>query len=482
MILVIKLFPEIITKSKSVRKNFIGILRKNLKNILQKIEPDVSVIGFWDKIEVNIPEGSEKENALLGAIKNIPGIDTILIVDKFSFQTTKDIEDKVEQNCCKIVENKSFVVRVKRTGTHDFKSVDIERQLGGVLRRKVPTCRVDLHNPEETIMLEVKDDKAFIVSERINGMGGFPIGTQSDVLSLISGGFDSTVASYKTIRRGLKTHYLFFSLGGKAHETGVKQVSQFLWEKYGSSHKVKFITIPFEDVIGEILAKVKNSHMGVILKRMMLRAATEVARQMGIDAIVTGECIAQVSSQTLRNLAVIDDVTNMLVLRPIVTMDKNDIIDIARAIGTEPFVKNIPEYCGVISDRPTVKATHDETELLESEFDMQVLEDAIQKAKIENIDKVFNVTNSKITSAAIVSVPNNNEVIIDLRYPLEDEDKLKFANNEVINIPFYAIEKRFNELDQNQQYLLYCDKGLMSELHASNLIDNGFGNVKVLKY
>lgn len=482
MILVIKVFPEIITKSRTVRKNFIGILRKNLRTVLKRIDEGVNVQAFWDKIEVQVPESSEHDNAILDAVKKIPGVDTILVVDKFSFETKEDIEKIVEDNCCSRVENKSFVVRVKRTGKHSFKSLEVERSCGGVLLRNVPTCRVDLHNPDELISMEIKDNNLFLISQRINGLGGFPLGTQNDVVSLISGGFDSTVATYAMIRRGIKTHYLFFSLGGKAHETGVKQVSQFIWQNFSSSHKVKFITIPFEEVVGEILAKVKNSYMGVVLKRMMLRAAAKVAEKMEIDALVTGESVAQVSSQTLRNLAVIDCVTDKMVLRPIVTMDKNDIIDIARKIGTEDFVKNIPEYCGVISDKPTTKASFEQCDEVEQEFDYSILEGAIERAKVELIDRVLEVADSNITSASIVSTPQKGQVIVDLRHPIEDEDELSLPNNEVLEIPFYAVENRFKDLDQSKEYLFYCDKGIMSELHASNLVDEGFKNIKVLKF
>src|SRR5690606_18540225 len=111
-----------------------------------------------------------------------------------------------------------------------------------------------------------------------------------------------------------------------------KEVAHFLWEKYGASHRVKFVTVPFEGVVSEILTKVDNAYMGVILKRMMYRAATVVARGLEVNALVTGESVAQVSSQTLINLGVIDDVADLLTLRPLAVMDKGDIIDIARAI------------------------------------------------------------------------------------------------------------------------------------------------------
>ena len=117
------------------------------------------------------------------------------------------------------------------------------------------------------------------------------------------------------MKRGIRTHFCFFNLGGHAHELAVKEVAYYLWHRFGASHHVRFVTVPFEDVVTEILDKVDNSQMGVILKRMMVRAASKVAEEFDIKALVTGEAVAQVSSQTLTNLSVIDAATDTLVLK-----------------------------------------------------------------------------------------------------------------------------------------------------------------------
>ena len=209
------------------------------------------------------------------------------------------------------------------------------------------------------------------------------------MISLVSGGFDSTVASYLTIKRGIRTHYLFFNLGGRQHELGVKEVAFYLWEKYGASHRVKFITVPFDEVVAEILERIDDSYMGVTLKRMMLRAGSVIATELDVDALVTGEAIAQVSSQTLKNLSVIDSVTDTLVLRPLITSDKTDIIRTAREIGTEEFAANMPEYCGVISVKPTTRAKMEKVQHEETRFDFTVLDRAIGNRVMQNIDEVM---------------------------------------------------------------------------------------------
>ena len=269
-------------------------------------------------------------------------------------------------------------------------------------------------------------------------------------------------------------HFCFFNLGGRDHELGVKEVSYYLWDKFGANRRVKFISVPFEAVVGEILENVENSQMGVILKRMMLRAAEKIAANYDISALVTGEAIAQVSSQTLTNLNIIDAVTERLVLRPLITSDKEDIIKIARQIGTEEFAANMPEYCGVISVKPTTRAKMHKVEAEEANFDFAVLDAAIENAQHLNIDELANLDTSKVDVESFAA-PIPNSSIIDIRHPDEQARKpLKVAGQEIINMPFYSLHSKFSELPQETKYLLYCDKGVMSGLHAAHLVEDGF--------
>ncbi len=121
---------------------------------------------------------------------------------------------------------------MKRRGKHDFSSIDVERYVGGGLNQHIESARVKLTNPEATVHLEVEDDRLLLIKGRYEGIGGFPIGTQEDVLSLISGGFDSGVSSYMLMRRGCRVHYCFFNLGGAAHEIGVRQVAHYPWNRF----------------------------------------------------------------------------------------------------------------------------------------------------------------------------------------------------------------------------------------------------------
>ena len=316
-----------------------------------------------------------------------------------------------------------------------------------------------------------------IITAKYDGLSGFPIGTQGDILSLMSGGFDSTVASFLTMKRGIKTHFIFFNLGGTAHEIGVKQVAWYLWSKYGASHRVKFITIGFEDVVAEIFRSTAETYMGVTLKRLMLMAAEKIADTMEIDALLTGESVAQVSSQTLRNLALIDQVTSKLVLRPLATTNKPEIIRIADQIGTRRFAENMPEYCGVISKNPITHGSFKRMEREAKRFDYTVLDRAVSEAKSIYVDEIVEDITQNAPIDVVQTPDPDSHVIIDIRA----EEETVQTPCETLKIPFYRLKTEFKKLPKEKTYLLYCDKGVMSRLHAQYLKDAEGADVKVYR-
>ena len=459
----------------------VKLLRRNIRRILTRYDETVEVEGVWDKIEVNLPNIGDKAEAAIEAMQRVSGIVHFLVVKEYPLTTIHDIYEKTLAIYKPQLTGKTFVVRVKRAGKHDFASIDVERYVGGGLRQHTDAKGVQLKNPDMTVAIEVRDDKVYVVERRFEGLGGYPIGMLDPVVSLISGGYDSSVASFLTMKRGMKTHFVFFNLGGTAHEVGVKQAALYIWEKYGSGQRVKFVTVPFEEVVGEILTNTYRSNMGVILKRMMLRAAEVVADELKACALVTGEAVAQVSSQTVINLSVIDRATDKLVIRPLVTTDKQDIIKLAEQIGVEEFARNMPEYCGVISDRPTTKARDYRIENDEARMDMAVLERALEKKQVINIDDVLKSVKT-VDEVEVVAIPAREDVVIDIRHPNEQEKQpLHLTNNTIINIPFYELESRLDELESKKSYLLYCDKGIMSQLHASHLSSREALSIKVYR-
>ncbi|MFC0991278.1 tRNA uracil 4-sulfurtransferase ThiI [Pasteurella multocida] len=476
---VIKLFPEIMIKSESVRKRFVKILTGNIRNILTKHDETIAVVRHWDYIEVRSKK-EENRPHLIELLGRIPGIHHFLEVDEKPFTMIHDIFEQTLQDIGTSLDNKTFCVRVRRKGKHTFNSLDVERYVGGGLNQHIPSAKVQLNKPDVTVRIDIENDNMMLIKARHVGIGGYPIGTQEDVLSLISGGFDSGVSSYMLIRRGSRVHYCFFNLGGAAHEIGVKQMAYHIWQRYSASHKVRFVAINFEGVVGEILEKVDNGQMGVVLKRMMVRAASRIAERFGIQAIVTGEALGQVSSQTLTNLRLIDEASESLVLRPLITHDKEQIIAMAKEIGTDDIAKSMPEFCGVISKNPTVKAIKAKIEQEESHFDFAVLESAVQNAQYLDIRQIAEQTEKEVVAVDTVAVLSAQDVILDIRSPEEtDEKPLNMENVQVM--PFYKLSSQFANLDQSKNYLLYCERGVMSKLQALYLKEQGFSNVKVFR-
>ncbi|MCG9728749.1 tRNA 4-thiouridine(8) synthase ThiI [Shewanella sp. Isolate13] len=480
---IVKLFPEIMMKSKPVRMRFTKMLETNIRNVLRKVDESAKVQRQWDKIMVMVPDDRPDLVEAFGErLACIPGIAHVLQVNVSTFTSVDDIYQQTLAVYKEQLVGKTFCVRVKRAGKHDFNSIEVERYVGGGLNQFTEAAGVRLKDPDMTVHLEIDNEHLYLIDKRIEGLGGFPMATQEDVLSLISGGFDSGVSSYQFIKRGSRTHYCFFNLGGDQHEIGVKQVAYHLWQKYGESHKVKFISVPFDPVVQEILERVDNGQMGVVLKRMMMRAAAKVAHKMGIQALVTGEAMGQVSSQTLTNLNVIDRCTEQLILRPLIAMDKQDIINISREIGTEDFAKSIPEYCGVISQKPTVKAVLSKVEAEEAKFSEDLLERVIADAEVIDIREIATQMDTKITATETVDAISAGEIIIDVRAPEEEEKApLEVAGVEVKAIPFYKLATLFGDLDKEKNYLLYCDRGVMSKLQALYLQEQGYTNVKVYR-
>lgn len=474
---IIKYFTEIMIKGSTAKRQMIAQVYNNLNYMLSKISSDIKIKKFFDKVEVVCP--IEVVVLVRQRLLDTPGIQQILEAIQFdNMYTLDEIKVKVNEICASEIQGKTFVIRAKRTGTQDFKSTQIEQTVGGYMLAMNDTKGVSLKNPEVTINIELEHHQLNIITYKHLGMSGFPIGTQGSVLSLMSGGFDSTVASYLTMKRGIKTHFIFFNLGGIAHEIGVKQVAYYLWNKFGSSHRVSFISVPFDDVVTEIFKSVSEPYMGVMLKRLMLKASEKVADSMGIDALVTGESVAQVSSQTLRNLALIDQVTNKLVLRPLAMMSKPDIIDIAYKIGTRRFAEAMPEYCGVISKNPVTHGSYERMEKEAKYFDYSILDEAVKKSVFVNVDEIDQDVNQIGQMEIVNDLSGADYTVIDIR---QTPDCIK-TTVETIKIPFYNLKNEFKKLPQDKTYLFYCDKGILSQLHAQFLRDSeNYTNIKVYR-
>lgn len=481
---IVRLFPEISIKSKPVRNRLIRLVRQNIVNVCKHHDIAVNAYAQWDKVIAifgNEEKPVSKEKAIT-ELSRIPGIHSFMEVNEYPFTDLDSLYEAIKDVVGPSIVGKTFAVRIKRKGQHEFNSQQAERVIGGKFKANYENKGVCLDNPEVLIHLEIENQVAYLSGEKYLGIGGYPVGSQGEVFSLISGGFDSGVSTYDVLHRGCRVNYLFFNMGGTAHEIGVKQESYFIWDRFASSHRVKFVTIPFEPIVGQILERTHHGVRGVILKRMMMRVGSIVAKKFGAEALVTGESLGQVSSQTLRNLNHIDDVCDVLLLRPLVTSDKQDIIDKSREIGTIGFAESMPEYCGVISDHPNVCPTASFVEEEEAKMDSDLVEKAIESMRVVDINNIPQNTSKLKTEVEVVSELGKSDVILDVRAP-DDVEKspLEGFENEIITMPFYKTSSDFNTLDQIKTYALYCDQGVMSTMQGKQLKEKGYHNVKVFR-
>ncbi|MFW6345331.1 MAG: tRNA uracil 4-sulfurtransferase ThiI [Halomonas sp.] len=477
MYYLLKLFPEITIKSRSVRRHMTRCLTANVRNTLKPLDKRIGVREGWDLLQVALPEGAEVALAdeVEARLVRIPGVQEVQEVREVDFSTLEEVGQRVVPHWRERVDGHRFRVSAKRRGRHAFTSADMERHLGTALLAAAPEARVDLTRPEVDVAVEVVDNRLRLIDRRLPGLGGYPLGLQGQAMALISGGYDSPVAAWRMIRRGIKTHFLFFNLGGPEHERGVREVTHHLWRRYSLSHRVNFISVPFEPVVGEILRRVPDGLMGVVLKRMMVRAASRIARRARVPALVTGDAIAQVSSQTLTNLSLIDDASDLPLLRPLLTEDKQAIIALAREIDTARFAETLPEYCGVISRRPNTRARRDQVAAAEAEFDFAVLDAAIEAAEVTRVDRLAEPEAAPRPDAALAEASAGEDVsVIDIRPPAEREAApLQLTAGRCLEIPFYELQQRAPELPDDRRYFLYCDQGVMSRMQALHLHDRG---------
>ncbi|MDN3556282.1 tRNA uracil 4-sulfurtransferase ThiI [Halomonas maura] len=484
----IKLHPEITIKSRSARRQMTRCLTGNIRTILRRHDERIRVRDQWDSLRVRLPAGLSHDltATIEDDLARIPGIQEILAAEDVPFVSLDDIAERLVPLWGPLIEGRRFRVKTKRRGRHEFTSEDIERHLGGALLRAAPSARVDLGHPEVVVPVELTDDRVQVIRARWPGLGGYPLGVQGQALALMSGGFDSPVAAWRMMRRGVKTHFIFFNLGGPAHEAGVREVTHHLWARYGASHRVRFLSVPFEGVVGEILRSVPDGLMGVVLKRMMVRAAGRVAQRARIPALVTGDAIAQVSSQTLTNLGQIDAASPVPILRPLLTEDKQAIIDQARDLDTARFAETMPEYCGVISRRPHIRTDAERLEAAEADFDFSVLDAALEAAVTTRSDRLGDPAS---TPGEVLTVDSPQALsamhapcVIDIRAPAQQEAApLEVSEVPLLEIPFYELQDRAPTLPRDRHYLLFCDQGVMSRMQALHLADRGLEHFGVYR-
>ncbi|MCL7985741.1 MAG: tRNA 4-thiouridine(8) synthase ThiI, partial [marine benthic group bacterium] len=333
----IRLTGELTTKARRTRARFQRRLAKNIRSAFASAGQECELRESWSRLMLRLEEGGSFE-----PLGRVFGISSYSVLDGTCDAELDVIVATGEDLYRSAVRGRSFAIRSRRSGSHGFRSIDVAVRLGSALNE---VATVDLDDPDVEVHVEVRGRTAYFFSSRSRGAGGLPLGMEGRAISLLSGGFDSAVSSWMMLRRGVALDYLFCNLGGEAHRRMVLEVAKLLADRWSYGTRPRVHVIDFEPVVDELRREVRPALLQVALKRQMYRAADRLAGLRKADAIVTGEAVGQVSSQTLANLRTIDQVSRRPVLRPLVGMDKEEIIAMSRSIGTYTLSARVREHC-----------------------------------------------------------------------------------------------------------------------------------------
>lgn len=372
---VLAAYGEIALKSKPVRRRFVERLISNINHALEAAGVKARVSHRWSRI---IVETGDVERALR-AVSRVFGL---VYATSYRFVRLKELEGFISENAGQLLEGaRSFAVRVRRTGKHQFTSLELERRIGSIIKARTG-LKVSLRNPDRTVFLEVRGSECYVYTERLALPGGLPLSTAGRVVALMSTGIDSPVAAWLLMRRGCSIVVLHAQIHLEDEDPCLRKLRDIV-EVLRSWHLGVDMPV-YTYKHGESLAKLRTVASGytcILCKRLMLKVAERIASEVGAKAIVTGENLAQVASQTLENLYAIDAAVDVPVLRPLIGFDKNEVIDLAKRVGTyEVGIRADPgcsprSVCWAKPPKPVTGAKLEEVLRLEREVDMNSLVD-----------------------------------------------------------------------------------------------------------
>ena len=461
--LMLRLCGEVTTKSAGIRKKFNRRLVQNLRDAFQRADIEARVRDHWYRMDVETEDRRAVEVA-----SRVFGIQAASWTRAYDWETLDDVVEIGEALFRDAVAQKTFAVRTKRAGYRDkipFDSMDVDRALG--TRLVEAGGSVDLDDHQVRVGIEVREDKAFFFADEVPGIAGLPCGVEGRAVALMSGGFDSAVAAWTMMRRGVDMDFLFFNLAGPPQERAVKEVTQTLCKRWAFGYAPKIHVVDLRPMIAEMRHEVDGHYWQLLLKRLMVRAGEIVCQEHYYPAMITGESCGQVSSQTLLNLAAISAPITTAILRPLVGTNKEAIIERARQIGTYDLCRKNPEFCALEGGPPVVDAWPGDLDEQEAKIDSQLLAELAERHQTSTVLEISFDDDPQIQ---IDEVPDG-AVILDLRSPREFEN---WSYEEAINMPLQRALDQAGLLPKEATYLLYCEVGLKSAFLAESMTKMGF--------
>jgi thiamine biosynthesis protein ThiI len=451
---------ELSIKARKTRLRFAKRLARNLAEALEATGIPFAIDRTWSRLFLRSPSPEAG-----GIAADIFGVQSVWPAEKRPWGSLDDILRAGEEIFAPRVAGKTFAVRARRGGEHDkipFRSPEIERRLGAVLLPHA--AGVDLTSPQVTVRLEVRAGDAYFLGPRLAGHAGLPLGTEGRAVALVSGGFDSLVASWLLLRRGVMLDHVFLNLGGDQHRDTVLAAIKVIADRWSFGYRPQLHLVDFSGAVEEIKARCPQGLWQVVLKRQMLRVAERVARQVQAAAVVTGEAVGQVSSQTLQNLTVISEATELPILRPLVAANKDEIMDLARKIGTYDLSARVPEYCAIAPRRPQTHASAQRVAEAETGLEPERLAAAVAERAVFDL-RALDLARTRSPALAVDEIPDG-AVVVDLR-PAYAYRSWHYPG--ALHLDYVQALAAHPSFDRAETYVFYCEVGLKSA-HLAELL------------
>lgn len=380
-------YGELTTKKDNL-KVFIDKLYNNVNNKLKNYD----VLIVKNKVRMFIDIKNYDENEIISKLKEVFGIHSIVVC----YKVDKSLDTIISESI-KLLNNNRFNTFKVETNRADksfsYNSMEVSRLVGAGILKNISNVKVDVHNPDIILHVEIRPDNSYIYTSEIRGLGGYPTGIQGKGLLMLSGGIDSPVAGFLANKRGIDIDCIYYD---SPPHTSIEARNKVITlakklTKYGSN--INLYVVPFTELQEEIYKNIDSTYMITIMRRMMYRIAERVAKNTKSKIIINGESIGQVASQTLTSMYVINNVTSMPVIRPVACLDKLEIIDIAKKIDTyETSIIPFEDCCTIfVPKHPVINPNLNKCIEYESLINY---EEMINRA-IEGIEKI-NVQNYKI--------------------------------------------------------------------------------------
>ncbi|MUK86836.1 tRNA 4-thiouridine(8) synthase ThiI [Ornithinibacillus sp. L9] len=377
-------YGEIALKGKN-QKKFLVKLQENIRHKLKEF-PDVTVKRTQGRMFVIL--NGQDPHAVIEKCKHIFGIHSFSLAIK-----VENNLDKIKHAALFALQNgkdvKTFKITVKRINKNfDVRSQEMNQILGGHLLTNTQDYKVDVHHPDLEIKVEIRSEATYITSGVVKGLGGLPVGTSGKSLLLLSGGIDSPVAGYLAMKRGVEVEAIHFHSPPFTSERAKQKVIDLAEKLTRYGQKVKIHMVPFTKLQQRIFQETPDGYGMTVMRRMMLRISEQVCKNEGILSLTTGENLGQVASQTMESMNTINEVTNYPILRPLITMDKDEIIDISREIDTfDISIRPYEDCCTIfVPKAPKTKPKKDRVNYFEEKYDYQeLIDEAVNGIEIVEI-------------------------------------------------------------------------------------------------